>query len=100
MSHKQSQLLLYFGVGIPQGPLLVPQVGLLSSRHFGDVSFTLSQSSVLDSFADQYSDVVVQLFLLVRTPRWAPIFATAPFLRCVGFVASRLLSKPADLSSG
>jgi len=26
--------------------------------------------------------------------------ATAPFLWCVGFVASRLLSKPVGLSSG
>jgi len=50
---QQSQPLLYFGFGIPQGPLLVPQAGMLSGRRFGDVFFTLPQPSVSDSFADQ-----------------------------------------------
>jgi hypothetical protein len=38
---------------MPQGPLLVPQAGLLSGRRFGDVSFTLPKPSVLDSLAGQ-----------------------------------------------
>jgi hypothetical protein len=43
---------------MPQGPLLVPQAGLLSGRRFGEVFFAVPQPSVVDSFAGQQPDVI------------------------------------------